>query len=180
VSAHLARRHLCQRASSLRNGRPISAGRSLTSTEGESVHKFPKKGGHWRGKLSVSLLLVSLLLPFAQIAIPSSDYADAALPACCRTHGKHKCAMRMLTGAGRSSPTSSTPQTAQISERCPYVPAMNPAAHGDSLWNSSHGWDWLDRIDTRTRIGIHRCHLPHSLSSANRKRGPPPASSKLA
>jgi len=76
-----------------------------------------QKERRWFGQMSALLLIVSLLLPFAQFAFGSSENLDAVLPACCHAHGKHQCAMRTLVHAEQlSEQTSSSRRLAEVTE----------------------------------------------------------------
>lgn len=70
----------------------------------------------WR-RGSALLLLLSLLLPFAAAAQSLVSDGEAALPACCRAHGKHHCFMgtHLTTSDARTSAFSAP----QVSEKCP-------------------------------------------------------------
>src|SRR2546430_15884536 len=73
-------------------------------------------------------LLVVLILPILTLFLSlSSQNYEAMLPACCRSHGKHRCFMRRV--AAHSPSTSDGPAVSQMSERCPYFPpAPSPQA----------------------------------------------------
>ena len=65
---------------------------------------------------AIAVLLVSLL-GFGMMAPAMSAYTGAELPACCRTHGKHKCEMRHPSSAidGQSAAFLHS-----IREKCPF------------------------------------------------------------
>ncbi|MEI9978595.1 MAG: hypothetical protein WDN23_06265 [Edaphobacter sp.] len=129
--------------------------------------------------MSVLLLIVSLLLPLAPLAFGFSENIDASLPACCRTHGKHKCAVRMLGHAEQQSEQiSSSPRLAQVTEKCPYTPRVAASTHSNSLWNQPQESIQFDIENNRTAIRITSNHS-HSIGRANPKRGPP-LSSEIA
>jgi hypothetical protein len=76
-----------------------------------------------RRELSISLIILFWLLPFAAL-LPGAD--EARLPACCRRHGAHHCAMGAedsttahFSGPGRflTAPSS-----------CPRFPGFAPAS----------------------------------------------------
>jgi hypothetical protein len=138
------------------------------------MRKIPQQGDRWHGQLSASLLILSLLLPIAQLAFNSSDYAEATLPACCRAHGRHKCAM--LAEARPPSPTSSSRQLAKVNEDCPYAPGVVPTAHSNSLWNPSLESARFDLIHQRIGVSLSKVQRTGSLGSTNLKRGPPTSS----
>jgi hypothetical protein len=151
------------------------------STEGEHVRIALRQREHrWFGQMSALLLIFSLLLPFAQFAFGSSENLDASLPACCRSHGKHKCAMRMLSNAEQQSgQTSSSPRLAQVTEKCPYTPGVVASTHSNPLWSQSLRFTQFRVVDNRTPLQITNVERSHSIGRANPKRGPP-ASSKIA
>lgn len=75
-----------------------------------------KKVGGWVRLGSAVLLLVSLFLPFLAAAQSWSTDPEASLPACCRSHGKHRCFMRnQLSQAEHNEPSIGS---AQIAEKC--------------------------------------------------------------
>jgi len=93
-----------------------------------------QKERRWFGQMSALLLIVSLLLPFAQFAFGSSENLDAVLPACCHAHGKHQCAMRTLVHAEQlSEQTSSSRRLAEVTEKCPYAPGVATSPHSNPL-----------------------------------------------
>lgn len=85
-------------------------------------------------RLSAVSLLVLLLAPFWLGWIAPETLAEANLPACCRVHGKHHCAMQM-DDAGDAG--SSHRAFSQISERCPCPPAFPAAFHTGSFGEAS-------------------------------------------
>jgi hypothetical protein len=76
---------------------------------------------HMRRGLSIFLILFFWLGPLA-VALPGED--ESGLPACCRRHGAHHCAMamqmaaRMAQGESGGGPVFSAPMT------CPYFPGF--------------------------------------------------------
>ena len=74
---------------------------------------------HMRRGLSIFLILFFWLGPLA-VALPGED--ESGLPACCRRHGAHHCAMAMqmaammAQGESGGAPVFSAPMT------CPYFP----------------------------------------------------------
>ena len=124
----------------------------------------------WRGQVSSLLLILSLLLPFAQLAFGSTDSIDTMVRACCRAHGKHQCAMRMSM---LSSAEPSSPQLAQVTEKCPCPPGLAPTTHSDPLWNHAHGFSEFHGRDDRVPYVVNTSERGSSLEAANHKRGPP-------
>src|SRR5665213_180782 len=72
-----------------------------------------------------SILMIALLwlAPFLAL-LPGSD--DARLPACCRRHGAHHCAMDAATPA--VAVTTATTQILQSPRHCSSFPASVPAS----------------------------------------------------
>jgi hypothetical protein len=128
----------------------------------------------WHGRMSALLLIISLLLPFAQFAFASPENLDVFLPVCCRAHGKHKCLMRMgmrIDGQSEQSPPS--PQLAQVTEKCPYVPGAAPSAHGNPLWDDPQVVTRFNSDSCDAPIRLVNVERPYSAGRANPKRGPP-------
>lgn len=121
----------------------------------------------WRttGTLLFALFMALLFAP-GIVAATSGD--DASLPACCRTHGRHHCAMGWA-----ASRVGDGPALARVTERCP-CPACAPAANhsgADGVTAASLAYAELashpavhPQVEARRRI---------ALDPANRKRGPP-------
>ena len=82
------------------------------------------------------LLLLSYLLPFAQMAYAASSDPEAALPACCRTHGKHKCSMHMPLQAQGDDGKHATVSPAQIRRKMPLRPG-EPDRFGYAAFRAS-------------------------------------------
>jgi hypothetical protein len=128
-----------------------------------------------RGQANALLLIVSLLLPFAQFAFSSTVDADSLLPACCRIHGKHQCGMRRL-GEAASSGKPHSLQLAQVTEKCPWVPGVVPSGHGSALWDHASDLTVFRSCDEQGLAAISRFKLAVSPALANCKRGPPNSS----
>src|SRR5580698_9332856 len=130
--------------------------------------------------MSALLLIISLLLPFAQFAFGLQGSSDATLPVCCRAHGRHKCATSSLPRIGQPSRENSSPQLlTRATEKCPCPQGAVPAAHSDSLWNPGLGSAKYP-VDVRYEpVETNGIDHVRSLVRANPKRGPP-ASSQIA
>ena len=137
------------------------------------VNQNERSKRDWMGAL---LLVISLLLPFAQFAFGLQDSSDTTLPICCRAHGRHKCTTPGLLQAQHSSQTLFTRAT----EKCPCPRGLAPAGtHGDPLWNSrGRSAEYLvyGRYEPAEINGRYPVHF---LGHANPKRGPP-SSSQIA
>ena len=126
-----------------------------------------------RGQLSALLLIVSLLLPFAQLAFDSSQAFDTSLPACCRAHGRHKCSMRVPLHVDASEQARSVPQFAKVSEKCPYGPQAGAWAHSGPLYGPSREPVTFYIKDKPVLLRAAGAAVPHSINRDNQKRGPP-------
>ncbi len=132
--------------------------------------KKQKNERRWCGPVSSLLLILSLLLPSTQLVFGSTDSIDTTVLACCRTRGKHQCAMRMST---HSSADPSSSQLAQVTEKCPYTPGLAPDAHSNPLWNHVQGFSEFHVRDDRTPNAVDTRERGSSRELANQKRGPP-------
>lgn len=82
-------------------------------------------------RLLALLLLVVLGLPSAlPVFAAMQGDADASLPACCRTHGRHHCAMRIEAS---DSVASGTHGLRAAVEACPYRCVMMAQVHVDPV-----------------------------------------------
>src|SRR5215469_17519834 len=130
----------------------------------------------WCGQMSALLLTFSLILPFAQLAFVPQNEADVFLPACCRIHGQHKCAMHAFIHRSPNSSRESSPQFARVSEKCPYSLSLTPAAHRSSLCDPGTGSAELRIREERTPLDSHSPAPSRPSAGANYKRGPPASS----
>jgi hypothetical protein len=129
-----------------------------------------KREGRWRGQVSSWLLILSLILPFAQLAFSATDSFDNMLPACCRARGKHKCEGRMSM---RSSAEPSSLQLAQVTQKCPYAPGLAPVTHTNPLWDHAHGFSKFHIRNSRAPDAVNTSERSAAPELANQKRGPP-------
>jgi hypothetical protein len=122
---------------------------------------------------SNALLIVVLLLPVLAI-FGNGGPSDAALPSCCRAHGKHQCAIRTrMASTDAFVPKTEKPQIAKVSEHCPYSPTL-PLLGQCNLSGK--------RVPSLTVIFVAAEELPCAVNSGQRsrpdtqlnpKRGPP-------
>jgi hypothetical protein len=113
-------------------------------------------------------LLIAFGFPLVAPAFAATADPEASLPACCRSNGKHHCAMmHMMLMAAYSSPSFNAPP-------CPFYPA---AAIPQRLVPAS--------INAQVTLAVAQLRAPAPpaaaprravltlLASANLKRGPP-------
>lgn len=130
--------------------------------------------------MNALLLIISLLLPFAQLAFGSTENVDASLPVCCRAHGKHKCVMRALMHAEQQpKQISSSPRFGQLTEKCPYGPGVAISTHSNPLWSQSQRLIQFHVADDLATIRSTNARRFNFIGRANPKRGPP-ISSEIA
>ena len=123
------------------------------------------------------LLLLSYLLPFAQMTYAASSDPEAALPACCRTHGKRKCSMGKPLQVEGDDQKHATVSPAQISEKCPCVPASPTAS--DTLHFGLPPVGSVRFVDRSESLSFAAWSSKRArlANRANPKRGPPAVSS---
>jgi hypothetical protein len=125
--------------------------------------------GRRHGRIRALLLIVSVLLPLAQLALSPSQTFESTLPACCRAHGKHHCALS-------SQSHEPARQIAQVSEKCPCPPALPSSTANQLAWSISLD-DSSFRIDENGEAldgtTVYRTASPER---SNPKRGPPNSS----
>ncbi|HEX4020274.1 MAG TPA: hypothetical protein VHX63_03940 [Acidobacteriaceae bacterium] len=80
------------------------------------------------------LLFLTGILPLQPLV--SQAEAQASLPACCRTHGKHHCMMRMQLAFRTDGPASWTPQP------CPYSRLHHAVTTSTTWMGASTGNVW--------------------------------------
>jgi hypothetical protein len=110
------------------------------------------------------------------IAAASSD-PEANLPACCRRHGKHHCAM-MDAYLQATSPGS--PQVSATPQHCPFYPHGVPPGsltlHAAPPPAAAHFAQLVSQPAIQAQTQALYCL---SLDRARQKRGPPALSSRL-
>ncbi len=126
-----------------------------------------------RARCSALMLLVCLLLPFAQLAVASTQDPEASLPACCRLHGKHKC---FTTVSQRRVDQQSSPAFRNgpvLGEKCGYLPANDGSSfHSASGFSTLRGLR-LPQVESKTFLYERTNAFRSTLLRANQKRGPP-------
>lgn len=127
----------------------------------------------WRVRGVALLLLLSYLLPFAQMAYAASHDPEAGLPACCRTHGKHKCFMLSSPRLRGEDSTHPVLFAAQVTEKCPCVPASPSAADTAHFGLPSIGSVRFAAPSESLLVAVRTLQRIHLTSAAHQKRGPP-------
>jgi len=127
-----------------------------------------QSGNRKRIRVTAWLLLLSLLLPFAQMAYGSTG--DAGLMACC--HGSRMCPRASAASHAEANKQPSL-RAPQVSEKCPCVPA-SPS----SVDNAHAGLPEAQPLtwDTRTNVFLpaaHNSQRSELRTRAHPKRGPP-------
>ena len=123
-------------------------------------------------RLCALFLLVLSVCPWLLVFSSSSAMAEASLPACCRTHGKHKCLTRLAMHRDTAS-TSADPLVSQISEHCPYNPFWTATAHTQPFGQPEEDIRWTGHSSEPSLIAIPIQPSTSFSSRANSKRGPP-------
>jgi hypothetical protein len=80
---------------------------------------------------ALSILLILLFGP-GPLAVTLSASDDSRLPACCRRHGAHHCAMSEQMAAMMSEPEPGTPSI-KAPVTCPYFPGYMVASSSTNL-----------------------------------------------
>ena len=131
------------------------------------------KAGDWlHARSSALLVLLSLLLPFAEPAFAASF--NTAIKACCRNHGKHECMGRMPEQVGSNNSDRSHASASQLylAEKCCCPVATAPSSHSAPLLSLAP-----EASSPSGYAELAVCALAQqgqlSLSPANPKRGPP-------
>jgi hypothetical protein len=116
------------------------------------------------------ILAITLLIAFASPLVAplfaATANPEASLPACCRTHGAHHCAMVHLRGAAGGTAFQAPP--------CPFYPnaTIAPRLLTASLAASPSASTQV-RCDSATSTSSARRSARIFTTSANPKRGPP-------
>jgi hypothetical protein len=127
-----------------------------------------------RQRWRVSSLLLLALFLFLQVFpfVSSQTTNEASLHACCRTRGKHHCAMNtnLLTG---SQSSNSSPVFAQLTEKCPYLPASPVNLHGHSFKPTLAALVFAGIVSHPVRRPQAEAQRRISFDRSRQKRGPP-------
>jgi hypothetical protein len=136
------------------------------------MHRNPQIGREGMRRLCALFLLVLSVGPWL-VAFSSPDaITEASLPACCRTHGKHKCFTRFTREESRAS-NSGGAAVSQVSKRCPYNPTWITTAHSDPFGHLAKDVFRIGFGGTASLVAIATRPCTSFRSRANCKRGPP-------
>jgi hypothetical protein len=126
-----------------------------------------------RARCSAVFLLVCFFLPFVQTVVASTQDAEASLPACCRSHGKHKCFMLAVHDRSGQQTSAAFRNQSTLSEKCPCLPASSVSAFhsasGPVAFRALH----LALAGVELPLFARRIAFESNSHSANQKRGPP-------
>ena len=123
---------------------------------------------HTTAMLLLAIFGVFFLAPLAS----AGDEAGPSLPACCRAHGKHQCAMRAASSEDLAQ-QSSSPTFARVSDKCPYSPYSPVRVHSNSFEPAEAALTFAEIVaqpavrpqtEAKRRIAFDR---------SRQKRGPP-------
>jgi hypothetical protein len=119
-------------------------------------------------RLCALFLLFLSVGPWLLAFSSSGAITEASLPACCRTHGKHKCFIRLTKAS-----TSSEPAVSQISENCLYYPIRTATVHSEPFAQRAEDVRWTGYSSAASLVAITIQPCSWFSSRANCKRGPP-------
>jgi hypothetical protein len=110
-------------------------------------------------------LLIAFGFPILAPAFAATPDPEASLPACCRSHGAHHCAMMHLTQT--TGPSLNAPP-------CPFYPgpSTSPRTAAASL-TAAPSLTAAQLLAAAPRAATPNRAAPIFISSANLKRGPP-------
>lgn len=153
----------------------VEVSRVVALSHAEETKMLLTPQTRWEGmrRLCVLFLLLLCVMP-CLVVFAASSVAEASLPACCRSHGRHKCFLRMRAESmAQSSGGSAIPQ---VSENCPHNPAFASVSHTSSFGRPA-GFSSAVRLDVASCPGVVATErrTPFILR-ANCERGPPVSS----
>ena len=122
------------------------------------------------------LIAISLLLLFCAPAVMplfGESAEEAALPACCRGNGKHKC---MLADAPRSSSGNGFSAPATVKEKCPYAPMIAATLHADGFLPAASAAAFAGVVQHPAVHAQTEARYRISFARSRQKRGPPASS----
>jgi hypothetical protein len=120
-----------------------------------------------------ALFLLLLCTAPGWLAFSSLDsISEASLPACCRTHGKHKCFMRFRTEQGAALKFGAA-AISQVSEPCPYNLALTTTVCSNFFFQLTKDISWTGFADSAPVVAVATRLYISLRSGANCKRGPP-------
>ncbi len=122
------------------------------------------------------LLLLSVG-PWLLALSPFHASAEALLPTCCRSHGRHMCFKR-LSAEGRTASSSGATAVSQVSERCTYNLAWTYTIHNAPFGQPAEDVRWMghsSRFSSR-----HRNQVLHFFLIARELQARPAVSSPFA
>jgi hypothetical protein len=123
-------------------------------------------------RLCALFLLLLSVGPWLAAFSSRGEISETSLPACCRTHGKHKCFMR-FKGQGTVASNSASSVISQVSEHCPYKPTLTTPAHCDPFGQPERNSSWIGPRGSASLVAITTQPLTSFRSRTNFKRGPP-------
>lgn len=137
-----------------------------------ALKTHPDQQQKWKRRFASTWVLLCLLCSFILTSFSFTSGADGSLPACCRVHGKHHCAMRMHAVEEPASGSEGL-TVAQVSEQCPCCPIFLSGFDRNSLGEpgaASHLF--LQTVESLQPIACITVH-PEPDTQSNPKRGPP-------
>lgn len=119
--------------------------------------------------LSISLLLL-FMLPLVSPLFAAS-MADANVPVCCRSNGKHHCMMAKI--AAHSSRDANETKAANIQASCPYNPVAPAAVNLPFVPDEVRTAIFADAISNPARSTQSKVRISIPFDRSHQKRGPP-------
>lgn len=116
--------------------------------------------------LLLALYASFLLVPLAN----ASGGEEASLPACCRTHGKHHCAMQTNLD---SVPQHAKPAFAAVSEKCPCTPFSPAGTHSATFSSTLNCYFFIPLTEQELQQTQTETRLRLAFARSKQNRGPP-------